>query len=197
MSTQSWTIESLLIPTPNPTLDRKDSATSELISQLNQYKGFDKKAGNSEKYAASCSLIVTNHTNSYDSISTSTPKPVTIKFTPSIGSTCLSLYPRTKTFTYLSTITPESCLATDSDSQAWRITQTSSQGSNKTSPETTRITFEQLLSDGTPSVVYKNCIVQLEFITRRGSSADFGRKLSVGHFSSGLAGFMLPISPVA
>jgi hypothetical protein len=44
--------------------------------------------------------------------------------------------------------------------------------------------------------LFKNCIVKVGApVMRRDSSVDFGRKLSVGHFSSGLAGRMLPLSP--
>jgi hypothetical protein len=133
----------------------------------------------------------------YSILGASTKAPVTIVFTPSSGSTCLSLYPRTKTFSYLSSLTADSCLANCSDGETWRITQVSDPASIDINAENIRFTFEHLSSteaDATPLAVYKNCAVKLGYMTRRESSADFGRRLSVGHFSSGLAGFRLPVS---
>jgi len=179
MASQTWTITSLFTPTPKPVVGRKDSGISDVTAQLNQFKGF---GDNAEEQVISA---------------TPTTTPVTIVFTPSTGSTCLSLYPRTKTFSYLSSLTTNSCLAKCSDGETWRITQVSSEVPKGASVEELRFTFEHLPSeeaDAAPLVVYKNCAVKPGYITRRGSSADFGRRLSVGHFSSGLSGFMLPIS---
>jgi hypothetical protein len=196
MASQTWTITSLFTPKPKPIVGRKDSGISDVTAQLNQFKGF---GDNTEEqvYARSYYSQRDDTDINYSISATPTTTPVTIVFTPSTGSTCLSLYPRTKTFSYLSSLTTTSCLAKCSDGETWRITQVSSEAFEGASVEELRFTFEHLPSeeaDAAPLAVYKNCAVKPGYITRRGTSADFGRRLSVGHFSSGLSGFMLPIS---
>lgn len=69
--------------------------------------------------------------------------------------------------------------------------------------ELQRFTFERVEGEDGEQVkeAFRRCSVvvpsQVQVIGqgRRQSSADLGRRLSVGHFSSGLSGFKLPYSP--
>lgn len=135
--------------------------------------------------------------------------PTTVTFTPSHGSTCLSLYPRTRTFTYISSLSPTVCNATCDQHNLWRITilepEISDLGGASEKP---RYTLERLGSDGEesePLEVFRRCSVSAgDTVSGRrmsragkGGSVDYGRRLSVGHFSSGLGGGFLPMSPVS
>lgn len=66
--------------------------------------------------------------------------------------------------------------------------------------EIRRFTFERVKEDEEVKEVYRRCSVVVPPVTgmghtRRASSHDFGRRLSVGHYSSGMSGFRLPYSP--
>ncbi|KAF2435557.1 hypothetical protein EJ08DRAFT_645844 [Tothia fuscella] len=161
------TITSLFQTQPSP-IARKDSGIADVTSQLNSFEGFSDEAEADKE------------------VSPSTPStPITITFTPSQGSTCLSLYPRTKSFTYTSKISPSACLASTPDHQEWRITSS-----------VDRFTFERLNGEGETVETFKNCAVRIGSpVLRRGSSADYGRRLSIGHFSFGISGMRLPSSP--
>lgn len=108
-----------------------------------------------------------------------TAMPVTITFTPSPGSSCVSLYPRTKTFTHKQTIDEQSCIVTCEKSLLWRIT---------TGPEG-RLTIERMIDDE-PVETFKNCRVEVA-----PESAD--RTVSVGHFSSGYGTDIMPMRRVS
>lgn len=162
---------------------RKDSSLEDVITQLGNFKGFSgiSTEGRSES---------------------PTTVPTTLTFTPSHGSTCLSLYPRTRTFTYVSSLSPTVCHATCDQHNLWRITVLEPEAEEKP-----RYTLERLGSDGEgsePLEVFRRCSVNPgdNVSGRRMSrtskgSVDYGRRLSVGHFSSGLSGMMLPLSPVS
>ncbi|KIW08685.1 uncharacterized protein PV09_00635 [Verruconis gallopava] len=152
------------------TVKRKDSGASDAIAQLNDFKGFGTKSSNS----------------------TPPLQPVTLTFTPSVGSTCVSLYPRTKTFTYSSEIDESNCIAKCENGETWRISAVPSSPDS----ETPRFTFERM--DGDKDAVkesFRRCSVAIPPAStspRRQSSGEYGRRLSVGHYSSGLSGFKLP-----
>lgn len=74
--------------------------------------------------------------------------------------------------------------------------------------EKPRYTLERLSSEGEtgePLEVFRRCSVSAgDGVSGRrmsragkGGSVDYGRRLSVGHFSSGLGGGFLPTSPVS
>ena len=107
------------------------------------------------------------------------------------------MYPRTKDFTLQSSIDDTSCLATSADGQKWRITALSP----ASEADQRRFTFERLAStsdkaDSEPVEAFRRCSV-VTHVGRRGSSHDYGRKLSVGHFSSGMTGVRLPLSSIS
>jgi hypothetical protein len=102
-------------------------------------------------------------------------QPVTITFTPSPGSSCISLYARTRTFTFKQAINEQSCLATCEYLQLWRLTS---------NPEG-RLTVERIV-DEEPVEIFKNC--RFEIIP-----ASMERRVSVGHFSSGFGTDIMPM----
>ncbi|TID26673.1 hypothetical protein E6O75_ATG01166 [Venturia nashicola] len=180
-------ITSLFAPVGTMAHGRKDPSLDDVISQLGDFKGFSgiSTEGRSES---------------------PTTVPTTLTFTPCHGSTCLSLYPRTRTFTYVSSLSPTTCNATCDQQNHWRITvlepETSDLGGAVEKP---KYTLERLSSDDSePLEVFKRCSVSTEdgMSGRRmsragkGGSVDYGRRLSVGHFSSGLGGGFLPTGPV-
>lgn len=110
-----------------------------------------------------------------------TAQPVTITFTPSRGSSCVSLYPRTKTFSHKQAVDEQSCIVTCEKSLLWRITS---------GPEE-RLTIERLVDDE-PVETFKNCRVDV-------APASVDRRVSIGHFSSGYGTDVMPmrrVSPV-
>jgi len=95
---------------------------------------------------------------------------VTMTIHPSVGSTCISLYPRTKTFTYRSAIDAHTCLATSADG-LWKITAAPAEGAPDNadiSVDSARFTFERVGpagdmsgSPGGSGEMYKNCRVRI------------------------------------
>jgi hypothetical protein len=69
--------------------------------------------------------------------------------------------------------------------------------------EIIRFTFERMSPEEsekqTAKEIFRRCSVAVPppQQSRRMSSHDYGRRLSVGHYSSGLSGFKLPYSPRA
>jgi len=100
---------------------------------------------------------------------------VTITFTPSRGSSCISLYPRTKTFVQQRALDEQSCLATCEANMLWRIT---------VKPED-RLTIERLVDDK-PVEVFKDCRFEVE-------PTAANRRVSIGHFSSGYGTEVMPL----
>lgn len=201
-------ITSLFAPSGNRSLGRKDSSLEDVITQLGNFQGFSgiSTEGRSETpsyvFLRPTEKETPKLTESYSTV------PTTLTFTPSHGSTCLSLYPRTRTFTYTSSLSPTVCHATCDQHNLWRITvlepELSELGGQQEKP---RYTLERLGSDGEgsePLEVFRRCSVNPgdNVSGRRMSraskgSVDYGRRLSVGHFSSGLSGMMLPLSPIS
>ena len=209
-------ITSLFAPSGSKSLGRKDSSLEDVITQLGNFQGFSGISTEGRNETPTCvfpsnySLSIlhiwkkptTKLTKSYSTV------PTTLTFTPSHGSTCLSLYPRTRTFTYVSSLSPTVCHATCDQHNLWRITvlepELSELGGQQEKP---RYTLERLGSDGEgsePLEIFRRCSVNPgdNVSGRRMSraskgSVDYGRRLSLGHFSSGLSGMMLPLSPVS
>lgn len=100
---------------------------------------------------------------------------VTITFTPSSGSSCISLYPRTKTFSFKQAIDEQSCLATCENSQLWRLTSITEE----------RLTVERIVEDE-PVETFKSCRFEV-------TPNSMQRRVSVGHFSSGYGTDIMPM----
>ncbi|QDS70882.1 hypothetical protein FKW77_005984 [Venturia effusa] len=173
-------IISLFAPVGSRTQGRKDSSVDDVISQLRDLKGLD----------------------GVSTSETPTTVPTTLTFTPSHGSTCPSLYPRTRTFTYISSISPTTCHATCDQQNHWRITvlgpEISESGGTAEKP---RFTLERLGSDEMePLEIFRRCSVSAADRAGRAGrsgSVNYGRKLSVGQLSSVWSGGFLPASPVS
>ncbi|KAE9994513.1 hypothetical protein EG327_009191 [Venturia inaequalis] len=135
-------ITSLFAPAGSKAHGRKDSSLEDVIVQLRDFKGFSgvSTEGRSE---------------------TPTTVPTTLTFTPSHGSTCLSLYPRTRTFTYISSLSPTTCNATCDQQNQWRITALEPEISElRGAVEKPRYTLERLGSDESkPLEVFRRCSV--------------------------------------
>jgi hypothetical protein len=174
------------------TTKRKDSGVSDAVSQLNSFKGFGEESTQSAKYAILTRYVLLRILIRVCSASFQT---VNLTFTPSRGSTCISLYPRTKIFTFASSIDDASCVATCEDSQTWRISAVPS----FPGADTKRYDFERMSSEAgetdTVKETFRSCSVAVPQHSGRQLSHDYARKLSVGHYSSGLSGFKLPFSP--
>jgi len=106
-------------------------------------------------------------------------QPVIITFTPGPGSTCVSLYPRTKTFTFKQAIDEQTCLATCENSLLWRLTS---------NPEE-RLTVERLVEEE-PVEIFRSCRYEV-------APASVDRRVSVGHFSSGYGKDIMPMRRVS
>lgn len=133
------------------------------------------------------------------------PQQATMTFTPGIGSTCISLYPRTKTFTFHHAIDSRTCLATCDSSFLWRITAESRYSEEDMTMDNLRFTFERLpsspssdsdseelyLDDEAPVEVFKKCTVKVVGPGRQ----SHRRKVSIGHYSSGFGSSIMPMSP--
>jgi hypothetical protein len=51
MASGTWTITSLFTPVSKPSVERKDSGLTDVISQLNQFKGFgDEASSENQEY---------------------------------------------------------------------------------------------------------------------------------------------------
>lgn len=108
-----------------------------------------------------------------------TAQSITITFIPAQGSSCVSLYPRTKTFTHKQAIDDESCLVTCERELLWRITKSSDE----------RLTIERLVDDEVVEL-FKNCRVEAIPLTE-------DRRVSVGHYSSGYGTDIMPMRRVS
>jgi len=163
---------------------RKDSAFQDLMSQFENFS-----AARGER---SSSFSEDAH-------------QATMTFTPGIGSSCISLYPRTKTFTFHSAIDNHTCLATCDNSYLWRITAEQRYPEDGVAMDNLRFTFERLpsppgsdsasdelyLDDEAPIEIFKKCTVKVAGPGKQ----SHRRRISIGNYSSGFGTSIMPLSP--